>query len=109
VNEQPQAQLCFKNLSTDVTPDTLAEFLWMSIGLNVTGDAIRMGTPGTFSNMAFVHISREVLAEFFRRYLEGLTFNERTLQVEASHPRGERGGTKRKLWPPRDVTPKEFK
>lgn len=81
---QPQAQLVIKNLTVDVTPDTLSEYLWATLGLNCAPDHITLGQPGTISSMAFLHLSRECLAEFFRRYLDGQTMNGNTLVVEAA-------------------------
>jgi hypothetical protein len=87
----PMAQLVIKNLTLDVTPETLSDYLWLTLGLNCPPEFITLGQPGCLSGMAFVHLSRECLAEFLRRYLEGQQFNGNTLVVEAAQGRGNGG------------------
>ena len=82
----PHAQIVIKNLTLDTTPETLSEYLWLTLGLNCPPEHIHVAPPGAFSLLAFVHLSDDCLAEFLRRYLEGQSMNGNTLVVETKKP-----------------------
>jgi hypothetical protein len=104
MSQQHPANIVIKNLSPTATPETISEYLWLTLGLDVKSELITLGPPSPVSAMAFVRINRDCLAEFLRRYLEGQTMDGRSLVVEAAKPRGE---SSKKLWPPRGVTPRK--
>jgi hypothetical protein len=90
-------QLVFRNLDPTTTPETLSEWLWLSLGLDVAPDFIVMAKQGPTYTMAFVTVTREALASFLMRYSEGLTFNERALFIEPKKSRSQGGRVPRKI------------
>jgi hypothetical protein len=80
-------QLVIKNLPLGTTEAALAEWLWSTLGLNIPAEHISCLDAGTMSAQAFVHISRDVMAEFFTRYLCDQYLDGRLLKVEPKTPR----------------------
>jgi hypothetical protein len=85
-------QLVFKNIPLGTTEAEIADWLWSTLGLNIPAEHVSCNDAGVTSGLAFVHISREVMAEFFTRYLCDQSFNvtrsqskRRSLAVSATH------------------------
>jgi hypothetical protein len=92
-------QIVFRNLDVSTTAETLSEYLWQTLGLDVQPDYIVMATPSPTYTMAFVTLTRETLASFLTRYLEGQTFNGRALTVEAKKTMRQGGRIPRRVLP----------
>jgi hypothetical protein len=80
---RPSAEfIVMKNLPTGITAQTLSDFLWEKLGLDLTPSAIQIDNAPA-GPIACIGLTRETLAAFFQRYLEGTPLSGREIFVEA--------------------------
>lgn len=77
-------RIVIKGLPERCTETELSEHLWRTIGLDVPPTDISVGET---NRMAIVGFSRDALAAFIGRYLEGSLMSGNALVVEAMRPR----------------------
>jgi hypothetical protein len=77
-------RIFIKGLSEGCTEEELSEHLWKTIGLDIPATDISIGET---NRMALVAFSRETLAAFIGRYLEGSLMSGNALTIEAMTPR----------------------
>jgi hypothetical protein len=85
------SNIVFRNIPKETTPTELADYLWLTVGLDVTEEAIRIITFGTFSATAFITISDAAMVEFMKRNLADKPFLEREVTVELVKTQPQRG------------------
>jgi len=85
--DRAAANVIVKNLPPRTTPTEVSNFFLEKIGLDVPVENI--GCVGmTDSTYAFVALTRETMAAFLNRYLEGQLFQDRiAVKIEAKKPR----------------------
>jgi hypothetical protein len=76
-----------RNFPTDTTEQSLAEFLWSSIGLDLPPEDVRIEAVNTLDpkrkgeRYASIALTRETLATFLGRYLSGVPMNGNELVI----------------------------
>jgi len=88
-HRQSAEYIIIRNFPTDTTEQSLAEFLWSRLGLDLPAEDVRIEAVNTLDpkrkgeRYASIALSRETLAAFLARYLAGVPFNGNELVVTA--------------------------
>jgi hypothetical protein len=77
-------RIVIKGLPELCTESELSEHLWKTIGLDIPATDMSIGET---NRMAIVGFSRDALAAFIGRYLEGSLMSGNALTIEAMTPR----------------------
>lgn len=83
------AILLLRNLPKDATEEHLSDFLWARLGLNIPPDylSVKPLEPPFDSANCLAVVTRETLADFLSRALEGVAFAGRQIEVHQPKPR----------------------